>query len=105
MHNRRKHIYCMGGIAMEVIISDAAMNILRHNDLGRFIRIKPKSKHPDGVSYEIIQGELTLEDNYYEVAELVFIVSKEEQQLACLEIDYVEDWWGSELVIVLGGRS
>ncbi len=84
---------------MEVVISDAAMNILRNNDLGRFIRIKPKGKSRGGISYEITQGELTLDDDYYEVAELVFIISKE-QQLECLEIDYIEDWWGSQLVIV-----
>jgi len=92
-----------GGVALEFIISDAAMNVLRNNELGRLIRIKPKSKTWGGITYEIVPGELTAGDEYYEVKELVFIISKEEAALVCcLEIDYIEDWWGKEFVIVAG---
>lgn len=95
--------YVWGGIVMEFLITETAMHELRNSDFSRFIRINPRNKTWGGISYEIVPGELSAEDNYYEVEELVFIISKDEEKLIdCLEIDYIEDWWGSEFVVISG---
>ena len=89
---------------LKFIISEEAKKHLKLLYKGQTIRIFPKVKTWSGITYDLVLDELKKQqDLLYEVDDLFFIISKEEEKdVSYIEIDYEDDWSGENIIITAG---